>query len=356
MLNDNDINSFFSAVDSLKKYRRAEITDNKGNSLIKELYVDALPNDQIIRTCLKDNTTFLVGRKGTGKSTIFLRLEEEYKSNNKYIACYIDAKTVYESGVSSDIPDYLKDRLPKNVLDRYNLQRTFIQEILIKIIGAINKKYSSSFDKLKKILGIQKTTEVNKKLNDLLQKVENNEILKDVEIPILKEVTIKTVDNHIENEEDTFSSNCGLNLSLNSQFKTSLNNQEKLQETNSNKCEEEFSKIFLKVFKIKDVIIQIKNILETLKIKHLIVMLDDVSEIDESAIKTFIDTLIAPLNNWSDEFIKFKIAVYPGRIHYGNIDRGKIDIIELDFFNLYKVDRESMEERAIDFTKRLINN
>lgn len=356
MLNDNDINSFFSAVDSLKKYRRAEITDNKGNSLIKELYVDALPNDQIIRTCLKDNTTFLVGRKGTGKSTIFLRLEEEYKSNNKYIACYIDAKTVYESGVSSDIPDYLKDRLPKNVLDRYNLQRTFIQEILIKIISAINKKYSSSFDKLKKILGIQKTTEVNKKLNDLLQKVENNEILKDVEIPILKEVTIKTVDNHIENEEDTFSSNCGLKLSLNSQFKTSLNNQEKLQETNSNKCEEEFSKIFLKVFKIKDVIIQIKNILETLKIKHLIVMLDDVSEIDESAIKTFIDTLIAPLNNWSDEFIKFKIAVYPGRIHYGNIDRGKIDIIELDFFNLYKVDRESMEERAIDFTKRLINN
>lgn len=70
---------------------------------------------------------------------------------------------MYESGVSSDIPDYLKDRLPKNVLDRYNLQRTFIQEILIKIIGAINKKYSSSFDKLKKILGIQKTTEVNKK-------------------------------------------------------------------------------------------------------------------------------------------------------------------------------------------------
>ena len=79
MLTAQNIDNFFSAVDSLKKYRRAEIKDNKGNSLINELYVDALPNEQIIKNCLKDNTTFLIGRKGTGKSTIFLRLEEEYK-------------------------------------------------------------------------------------------------------------------------------------------------------------------------------------------------------------------------------------------------------------------------------------
>ena len=31
--------------------------------------------------------------------------------------------------------------------------------------------------------------------------------------------------------------------------------------------------------------------------------------------------------NWSEEFIKFKIAAYQGRIYYGDIDRTKIDEI-----------------------------
>ena len=46
---------------------------------------------------------------------------------------------------------------------------------------------------------------------------------------------------------------------------------------------------------------------------------------------------------------------YPNRIYFGKIDPGKIDTINLDFYNLYsEFDRNQMEERAIDFTKRLI--
>ena len=356
MLNNNNIDNFFNAVDSLKKYRRAEIKDHKGNSLINELYVDALPNEQIIKNCLKDNTTFLIGRKGTGKSTIFLKLEEEYKSKDQYLACYIDAKTVFESGITSDMPNYLKDKLPKELLSKYNVQRTFIQEILLKIIETINNKYNSWLDKVKELFGIQKAEEVKFRLTNLLQKIEKNEHLKDIELPVLKEVVVKNSNNCTENENSSSVVGLSSKLQLKPEINSFIENRDIVQETNTNKYEEEFSKIFLKVFQIKDIVIQIKEILRMLNIKHLVVMLDDVSEIEESAIKTFIDTLIAPLNNWSDEFIKFKIAVYPGRIHFGNIDRGKIDIIELDFFNLYKVDRELMEERAIDFTKRLIKN
>src|SRR5690606_36086433 len=64
---------------------------------------------------------------------------------------------------------------------------------------------------------------------------------------------------------------------------------------------------------------------------------------------------LAPLNNWSEEFIKFKVAAYPNRIYYGKIDPGKIDTINLDFYNLYsEFGRDKMETNAITFTNRIL--
>ena len=69
-----------------------------------------------------------------------------------------------------------------------------------------------------------------------------------------------------------------------------------------------FQMFFLKVFQIKEVILGIKEALSVLKIRHLYILLDDFSEIDDTSINTFVDVVLAPLNNWSDEFIKFKVA------------------------------------------------
>lgn len=121
--------------------------------------------------------------------------------------------------------------------------------------------------------------------------------------------------------------------------------------------ETEYTNILLQVFEIKNIIDEIKSILKKMGITKLVIMLDDVSEIEETAIKLFIDTVVAPLNNWSEEFVKFKVAFYPSRVHYGKIDPGKIDIINLDFYNLYsEFDTNKMEENAIDFTRRLLEN
>lgn len=124
-----------------------------------------------------------------------------------------------------------------------------------------------------------------------------------------------------------------------------------------NRISSEYIDIYLRIFDIKHVISEVKNILGQMSIHKLIVLLDDVSEIDSEALRMFIDTIVAPLNNWSEEFIKFKIAFYPSRVHYGNIDPGKIDVINLDFYNLYsQFDANKMEENAVNFTKRLLNN
>lgn len=82
---------------------------------------------------------------------------------------------------------------------------------------------------------------------------------------------------------------------------------------------------------------------------------DDFSELPQAAMETVVDALLAPLNNWSDELIKFKVAAYPGRVYYGTIDKTKIDEISLDTFHLYGGKNVAeMESKAIDFTRRLL--
>jgi len=68
-----------------------------------------------------------------------------------------------------------------------------------------------------------------------------------------------------------------------------------------------------------------------------------------------VDTVLSPFNNWSEEFIKLKVAVYPGRLYLGNIDRSKVDEVYLDIYREYgRNDLSGMEEKAIEFTKRLL--
>ncbi|HCJ7612628.1 TPA: winged helix-turn-helix transcriptional regulator, partial [Vibrio cholerae] len=135
---------------------------------------------------------------------------------------------------------------------------------------------------------------------------------------------------------------------------SSFNKKDRTKQIES--LEKQFSGALLKVFQIKDVIDEIKTILSMLKIKKLVIFLDDFSEVDEKTIKNFVDVVLAPLNNWGDEFICFKVAAYPNRIHFGDIDKGKIDVIDLDFYNLYSnYDKNTMESLSLDFTKRLLN-
>lgn len=358
----NEIENFSRAVESLKKYRRADLTDEAGKNLLDVLYTDLLPNDYILNKCLLDNTTFLIGRKGTGKSTIFLKMERELRKKKTYLPCYIDVKTIYESSQAQAIDyEHLKEYLSPEVLEKYFLERTFIRNILKAIKFELTHKYNSIYERtLGKLLGTRAAS-VKQKIKKLDSRIDNNEHLKEIEIPVIKQSSISV---SISNEKQKSSSKTrgggeisttlqadaiGLAIKNNSMSNTANLNKEVAGKS------VRFSEILLKVFEIKDTIAEIQQILKELQIKHLVILLDDMSEIDDDAIKTFIDTIVAPLNNWSEEFIKFKIAAYPNRIHYGKIDPGKVDTINLDFYNLYsEFDRNKMEEYAVDFTKRLL--
>ena len=359
----NEKDKFFDAVDSLKKYRRAEITDETGISLVDTLYTDLLPNEQILKSCLKDNTTFLIGRKGTGKSTLFLKLQNEYRKKSNTLSCYIDTKTVFESSQTDILSaEYLSGIITDKSLNRYLLEKNFVQSILEELIKEIQKKSVSRLDKVKELIGmtIVKNT-VEEKLKILNGTIINNEHLKEIEVPALQRLSVTRKTSSEQGNEVALSDDDKLGVKIspkevgfdaNSSFNKTLKDSSK----NSSGLEEQFSDVLLRVFQIKNFITQIKEILAILEIKSLVILLDDFSEIPDQAMRIFVDVILAPLNNWSEEFIKFKVAAYPNRVHYGNIDQGKIDKINLDFYNLYSnVDRSVMEERAIDFTKRLID-
>lgn len=243
-------------------------------------------------------------------------------------------------------------------MTKYLLGRNFIQNVLKTIYEEIDKQCRSLSDKVLGAISGNSKEAIKGQLEELIQKVNSNEAFKNVEIPILQQ--IKKQKEVMNQKSETDSSEVGADLSLqqsmlnsgvSGNLSSSISNQDEVRI--SNECTE----IYLKVFEIKDVIDEVKDILKKMQIHKLVVLLDDVSEIDGDALKMFVDTVVAPLNNWSEEFIKFKIAFYPSRVHYGNIDPGKIDIINLDFYNLYsEFDVNKMEENAISFTKRLLNN
>ena len=358
---EKQLNGFFESVESLKKYRRADLIDENGRDLLKELYTDLLPNDYILKKSLKENTTFLIGRKGTGKSTIFLRIEQELREKKGYLPCYLDVKTIYESSQTKLTRIKGVDSLlPSDILEKYLIERSFIQTILSKIIDEISNKFDSLFDKLLRVLGVAKVESIQERLLELKSSIEDNNHLEKIEIPVLQTYSRHNKGMNERIKESNLSSKLELNSSLEKTkisggIKADVGMDIKKSDKIALENEDSFSSVFLQVFQIKEVITGIKEALAILDIRHLYILLDDFSEIEDESIITFVDVILAPLNNWSEEFIKFKVAAYPNRIYYGKIDPGKIDTINLDFYNLYsEFDRDKMESNAIEFTNRIL--
>jgi Cdc6-like AAA superfamily ATPase len=355
VFSEKNLDAFHSAAQSLKLYRRAELTDPESNDpLVDELYVDPLPNDHVFKTLLKAHTTYLIGRRGTGKSTLFQKLQSELRKKGKQTSAYIDIKTVYES---SQVDPALLERvkahtsaLPPESIEKLLLFREFIHAVITEIKNEIQKRLDSSFWEKVKDTVRPTSKDLFEGLDALLDDVKQEKFQS-----ILGVYTqnVKTTAGKTNTETDSFGVESELSQKPKLSAKASVGSESKI----SAGKDIEFSDILLRTIDIKQIISQLKSILDRAKIRNLYILLDDFSELPEPAMKVVVDVLIMPLNNWSDEFIKFKIAAYPGRIYYGNIDKTKIDEIYLDLYKLYGGgDVARMEESAIDFTRRLIES
>jgi len=347
------LQGFQRAADSLKLYRRADLTEPEHNtSLIDELYVDPLPQDAVFQNILRPSTTFVVGRKGTGKSTVFQRLQSELRRTKHKTSAYVDIKTVYESSQVDPLLleriAALPDALPPATLERLLLYKEFLRAVITEIKNELRKRVESSlWERVKeKVTG--SVSELFEGLDSVLEEADEERFVNALG------VRRSTVQNKVaETDEAAGKLSSSVNLAPKPSVSASAEYTEKTSRSTGQ--EENYAELLVRAFDIKSVITRLKEVLETLGVRHLYVLIDDFSELPEEAMHIVVDVLLAPLNNWSDEFVKFKVAAYPGRVYFGAIDKTKIDEIYLDLYKLYGGgDVVRMEDSAIDFTRRLV--
>lgn len=356
LYSEEHLDQIHNAIQSLKLYRRAELSDpDTGEPLIEALYVDPLPANQAFRTITKAHTTFLIGRKGTGKSTIFQRGQFEVRKHKISTSAYLDIKTIYESSqVDSALLAKLEQisfALPQSAVKQILLHRTFLRSVVEGLKKELEARVRASLWERIKDRFQGTLNELFQDLDELLENQDDESFINAIGIS-QKNHTTKTSCA----AKDTNLVEAGGSVKATALEVTGKASSSHSQESGQGH-DTTYTEILLRTLNTKELLERIKKILSVLGIKHLYLFIDDFSELPEDAMRIVVDVLLAPLNNWSDEFIKLKIAAYPGRIYYGGIDKTKIDEIYLDPYNLYgSSDVATMEERAIDFTTRLIDN
>ena len=154
-----------------------------------------------------------------------------------------------------------------------------------------------------------------------------------MDVEVLKQKKVLLNDENSNSVNQKIGANVSVDLSG---PKGGFNAEHGTSNSDKSSLNEEFSEVLLKCFNPILIMRSIRELLKNIGINHVFICLDDFSEINYEAMKIFVDVIIAPLNNLSDEFFKFKIAAYPGRIYLGDIDPQKIEQIRLDFYELYQ--------------------
>lgn len=356
---------FSKIAESLRQYRRAELKEFEseiGSQPIDQLYVDPLSGDAVLNSVLSSNTTFLLGRKGTGKSTVFAKAQSLLRDRKDIISVYIDVKSLYDILEANEIPE---TELESIAISNTTYRAHMLRKIMLgRVIAELLKEISNSCDKLTLIdrwLGARKQYEELKgSLNNIGERVKNSKLEKH-EIPVLQKITTKV---RLKQQQEaskgvTTSGGVAGGMSANS-IEFSANIAESLTDFDKTLDDtdiyDEYSDVVLKSFPFSEILEEIQILLSESGLLRLVVFFDDFSELKFVDQRLFVDVVLSPLNNSSNESVKLKIAGYPGRIYYGKIDPGKADTIGLDFSDLYEASEvQEMERSASSYAARLLN-
>lgn len=341
-----DIDGFKRMTKSLSLYHRITSRDlfdgvecYEKEKDIEKLYVDLLPNNGILELILEESTTFLVGRRGTGKSTIFSRAQHEIHKKKKNLSVYLNASTIFSESevgliqVSTDLSVSL------TVDER--LKITLIKNIVSGLINGLKEELESEnngfFEGIKNIYRDSKLNELVLELNKMLDE------------EVFENIT-KVLISDIENEEK-FKNVIDGKISL-----TDASLTVGIEESGSNHISN--TMVFTRAFKINEIIKKFLSILDICKRNSIFIFIDDYSELDYDKRKIFMESIISPMYAIGARRIHFKIACYPNKIEPITLPRGKYIVKSIDLFDIYGKDNNipNTEKLAIDYTKKLIEN
>lgn len=347
------LNGFHKAAISLKLFSRAELNDEKNRSLIERLYVDPLPNEQVFKTLLAENTTIIIGRKGTGKSTVFQRVQHEIRKNKMAaISAYMDIRNVYEASqidpFTADKIETFKSALSPEQIQLFLLHKRFVRTLVADIRTELRAQVEQSFLTRLKERMMGSAAEVFAGLDRIVEKMDNP-AYESIDGFVSLATTSTVAGRSNVKASGEISAEVGM---ASAKMSTKIGAE---NERNAEHGEEDvYTQLLMRVIGVSDIIKELQLVLDALGIRNLYIFLDDFSELPSDAMKLLVDALISPLARWSD-FIKFKIAAYPGRVYLGSLDKTKIEEINLDMYGLYGAGGVTkMEERATDFVQRVV--
>lgn len=310
------LNDIGQIAESLKKYNRSDLEDSrtaegrqKNILALKSCFVDPLGDNKILNDLSKKNHVFLVGRRGTGKSTLFLRSQIEIQeTRNGELTAYVDVNSLYEmtrreifAGSLNSINDLKKS---ENV--------AFLVVLLGNIFKSIFEPISKSYT------------------NDTVEPCVSEE--KRARIHQLTEVLSTVVQDNFSFDINSLITSVPVQLdaeALATWSVTKLKLVEALQEIEKSLLKANFTTLH--------------------------VFIDDFNElpvfIQEYLQKYFLETIYSTAGKW----IFFKVAKYPGMISYGTVDIKKTETIHLDFHDLFRTYFKEYPDRS-NIAKRNIAN
>ncbi|MEO8767434.1 MAG: hypothetical protein ABI363_03715 [Nitrosospira sp.] len=359
-----DIEKFSKVAESLRQYRRAELKDFEteiGSKPIDQLYVDPLPGNAILNSVLSSNTTFLLGRKGTGKSTVFAKAQSVLRERKNIISIYIDVKSLYDVFAMNDLPE---EGLMEHGISPVTYRSHILRKILLgNVISELLKEVNNACDNLSlfdRWLGAKKQYEELKGSLKKIGKDVKDTKLEKHEIPVLQKISKQLKTKQRKENSVTTSAKASIaskvtlrNPEWTSSAEGSLSDFDKTLD--DNEIYNEYSDVVIRSFPFNDILNEIRTLLSESDLTRLVVFFDDFSELNFLDQRLFVDVVLSPLNNSSNEAVKLKVAGYPGRMYYGRIDPGKADTLALDFSDLYEASEvQEMERSAADYASRLL--
>ncbi|GGZ13271.1 hypothetical protein [Shewanella fodinae] len=305
-----DMGKFSRVAESLRQYRRAELKDfssELGSKPLDELYVDALQGDAVLQSVLSSNTTFLLGRKGTGKSTVFAKAQSIFREKRDIVSIYVDVKSICDVLNTSDSYDIDIEShgISKTAYRAHILRKAMLGSIISELLSEIDESCESLsiWDRWK---GIKRQyDELKSNLANLRQRVKNAE-LESHEIPVLQKISRQIRVKRQEEQSLTKSNNikAGAKLGVDkvsigvdgsascSDFDKTLDDLDTYNE---------YSDVILKSFPFAEIIEEIQSLNKEAGLVRTVVFFDDFSELSFIDQRLFVDVILSPLNNSSNE-------------------------------------------------------
>lgn len=355
-----NLDAFARIAESLRQYRRADLRDfskELGDDPVDSLYVDPLPGNAVLRSVMSSNTTFLLGRKGTGKSTIFAKAQLDYRNSREVVSIYVDVKALYELLSPQEmISGRSEEGIDPGICRAHILRKAFLGTVISELLKEIDKTCSKmSF--LEVWRGVRRSyKDLQQSLSALRERVIDAK-LETHEIPILQRISRRWRSQNTREHGGSTGIEVGGEIAVTGpKIKTSASLSDFDKTLDDAEVYKEYSEVVLQAFPFSELLSEIRDLLEEARMSRLVVFFDDFSELNYVDQRLFVDVVLAPLNNASNEMVKLKIAGYPGRVYYGKIDPTKVDTISIDFSSLYESNEvQEMEAGAIDYATRLLD-